>query len=106
MTKNQQSAIGAIFLCFGLVANAETKSNEQWVEYFLDQISGIRVEISRLETDGVVEELRRDQALEESSDYVAFQNTTNDVGVQALGLGSVTDYQYTFFRCLLNRSPL
>jgi hypothetical protein len=47
-----------------------------------------------------------DQALEESSDYVAFQNTTNDVGIQALGLRSVTDYQYTFFRCLLNRSPL
>ena len=70
MTKNQQSAIGAIFLCFGLVANAETKSNEQWVEYFLDQISGIRVEISRLETDGVVEELRRDQALEEKIDHL------------------------------------
>jgi hypothetical protein len=33
-----------------------------WVEYFLDQISGIRVEISRLESQGVVEELRRDQA--------------------------------------------
>jgi len=46
------------------VAHAEPKSNEQWIEYFLDQISGIRVEISRLETDGVVEELRRDQALE------------------------------------------
>jgi hypothetical protein len=70
MTKNQQSAIGAIFLCFGLVANAETKSNEQWVEYFLDQISGIRVEISRLETDGVVEELRRDQALEERIEHL------------------------------------
>jgi Ni,Fe-hydrogenase III large subunit len=70
MTKNQQSAIGAIFLCFGLVANAETKSNEQWVEYFLDQIAGIRVEISRLETDGVVEELRRDQALEERIEYL------------------------------------
>ena len=70
MTKSQQSAIGAIFLCFGLVANAETKSNEQWVEYFLDQISGIRVEISRLETDGVVEELRRDQALEERIEHL------------------------------------
>ena len=70
MTKNQQSAIGAIFLCFGLVANAETKSNEQWVEYFLDQISGIRVEISRLETDGVVEKLRRDQALEERIEHL------------------------------------
>ena len=70
MTKNQQSAIGAIFLCFGLVANAETKSHEQWVEYFLDQISGIRVEISRLETDGVVEELRRDQALEERIEHL------------------------------------
>jgi hypothetical protein len=70
MTKNQQAAIGAIFLCFGLVANAETKSNEQWVEYFLDQISGIRVEISRLETDGVVEELRRDQALEERIEHL------------------------------------
>ena len=70
MTKNQQSAIGAIFLCFGLVANAETKSNEQWVEYFLDQISGIRVEISRLETDGVVEELRRDQALDERIEHL------------------------------------
>jgi hypothetical protein len=70
MTKNQQSAIGAIFLCFGLAANAETKSNEQWVEYFLDQISGIRVEISRLETDGVVEELRRDQALEERIEHL------------------------------------
>ena len=70
MTKNPQSAICAIFLCFGLVANAETKSNEQWVEYFLDQISGIRVEISRLETDGVVEELRRDQALEEKIDHL------------------------------------
>ena len=70
MTKNQQSAIGTIFLCFGLVANAETKSNEQWVEYFLDQISGIRVEISRLETDGVVEELRRDQALEERIEHL------------------------------------
>jgi NADH:ubiquinone oxidoreductase subunit D len=35
------------------------------VDYFLDQISGIRVEISRLESDGVVEELRREQALEE-----------------------------------------
>ena len=70
MTKNQQSAIGAIFLCFGLVANAETKSNEQWVEYFLDQISGIRVEISRLETNGVVEELRRDQALEERIEHL------------------------------------
>jgi len=33
-----------------------------WVEYFLDQISGIRVEISRLESQGVVEELRRNQA--------------------------------------------
>ena len=70
MTKNQQSVIGAIFLCFGLVANAETKSNEQWVEYFLDQISGIRVEISRLETDGVVEELRREQALEERIEHL------------------------------------
>ena len=70
MTKNQQSAIGAIFLCFGLVANAETKSNEQWVEYFLDQISGIRVEISRLETDGVVEALRRDQALAERIEHL------------------------------------
>ena len=48
MTKNQQSAIGAIFLCFGLVANAETKSNEQWVEYFLDQIEeqGLRFGIN------------------------------------------------------------
>ena len=36
-----------------------------WVEYFLDQISGIRVEISRLESQGVVEELRRDQARDE-----------------------------------------
>lgn len=36
-----------------------------WVEYFLDQISGIRVEISRLESNGVVEELRRDQARDE-----------------------------------------
>jgi len=36
-----------------------------WVEYFLDQISGIRVEISRLESHGVVEELRRDQARDE-----------------------------------------
>tara|TARA_E500000081_G_C6071326_1_gene323145 strand:- start:7 stop:246 length:240 start_codon:yes stop_codon:yes gene_type:complete len=52
------------------VAHAETKSNEQWIEYFLDQISGIRVEISRLETDGVVEELRRDQALEEKIDHL------------------------------------
>lgn len=54
-----------IFLCFEPMAQANTKSNEQWIEYFLDQISGIRVEISRLETDGVVEELRREQALEE-----------------------------------------
>ncbi|MBA4739880.1 MAG: hypothetical protein H2061_02165, partial [Burkholderiales bacterium] len=59
-----------IFLCFEPVAHAETKSNEQWIEYFLDQISGIRVEISRLETDGVVEELRRDQALEEKIDHL------------------------------------
>ena len=36
-----------------------------WVEYFLDQISGIRVEISRLESQGVVEELRRNQARDE-----------------------------------------
>ncbi len=36
-----------------------------WVEYFLDQISGIRVEISRLESQGVVEELRRDQTRDE-----------------------------------------
>jgi hypothetical protein len=28
------------------------------------------------------------------------------MGIEALGLGSVTDYQNAFFRCLLNRSPL
>ena len=65
MKKSQLLVAVIIFLCFEPVAHAETKSNEQWIEYFLDQISGIRVEISRLETDGVVEELRRDQALEE-----------------------------------------
>ena len=46
-------------------AKADTVQRDPWVDYFLDQISGIRVEISRLETDGVVEELRREQALEE-----------------------------------------
>ena len=46
-------------------AKAYTVQRDPWVNYFLDQISGIRVEISRLETDGVVEELRREQALEE-----------------------------------------
>ena len=70
MTKHQSFTIVFIFLCFGLVAYAEPKTNEQWIEYFLDQISGIRVEISRLETDGVVEELRRDQALEEKIDHL------------------------------------
>ena len=70
MTKHQSFTIVVIFLCFEPVAHAETKSNEQWIEYFLDQISGIRVEISRLETDGVVEELRRDQALEEKIDHL------------------------------------
>ncbi|MBT5950498.1 MAG: hypothetical protein HOG90_05135 [Betaproteobacteria bacterium] len=70
MTKHRGFTIVVIFLCFGLVAPAEPKSNEQWIEYFLDQISGIRVEISRLETDGVVEELRRDQALEEKIDHL------------------------------------
>ena len=48
-----------------VAAKADTAQRDPWVDYFLDQISGIRVEISRLETDGVVEELRRDQALEE-----------------------------------------
>ena len=47
------------------VAKADTAQRDPWVDYFLDQISGIRVEISRLESDGVVEELRREQALEE-----------------------------------------
>ena len=70
MKKSQLLVAVIIFLCFEPVAHAETKSNEQWIEYFLDQISGIRVEISRLETDGVVEELRRDQALEEKIDYL------------------------------------
>ena len=46
-------------------AKADTVQRDPWVDYFLDQISGIRVEISRLESDGVVEELRREQALEE-----------------------------------------
>ena len=46
-------------------AKADTVQRDPWANYFLDQISGIRVEISRLETDGVVEELRREQALEE-----------------------------------------
>ena len=46
-------------------AKADTAQRDPWVNYFLDQISGIRVEISRLESDGVVEELRREQALEE-----------------------------------------
>tara|TARA_E500000331_G_scaffold67966_3_gene62621 strand:+ start:19595 stop:19888 length:294 start_codon:yes stop_codon:yes gene_type:complete len=68
--KSQLLVAVIIFLCFEPVAHAETKSNEQWIEYFLDQISGIRVEISRLETDGVVEELRRDQALEEKIDHL------------------------------------
>ncbi len=70
MKKSQLLVAVIIFLCFEPVAHAETKSNEQWIEYFLDQISGIRVEISRLETDGVVEELRRDQALEEKIDHL------------------------------------
>ena len=70
MTKHRGFTIVVIFLCFGLVAHAEPKSNEQWIEYFLDQISGIRVEISRLETDGVVEEWRRDQAIEEKIDHL------------------------------------
>ena len=46
-------------------AKADTVQRDPLVYYFLDQISGIRVEISRLESDGVVEELRREQALEE-----------------------------------------
>ena len=70
MKKSQLLVAVIIFLCFEPVAHGETKSNEQWIEYFLDQISGIRVEISRLETDGVVEELRRDQALEEKIDHL------------------------------------
>ena len=48
-----------------VAAKADTAQRDPWVDYFLDQISGIRVEISRLESDGVVEELRREQALEE-----------------------------------------
>lgn len=65
MKKAQLVLVIIMFLCFKPLAYADTKSNEQWIEYFLDQISGIRVEISRLETDGVVEELRYEQALEE-----------------------------------------
>ena len=64
MKKTHLVVVVIIFLCFEPMAQANTKSNEQWIVSSLE-ISGIRVEISRLETDGVVEELRREQALEE-----------------------------------------
>ena len=70
MKKSQLLVAVIIFLCFEPVAHAEPKNTDQWIVYFLYQISGIRVEISRLETDGVVEELRRDQALEEKIDHL------------------------------------
>lgn len=53
--------IALITPSFGTSQNAE---DDRWVEYFLDQIAGIRVELSRLETSGVVENLRYDQETE------------------------------------------
>ena len=47
------------------------KERDPWVDYFLDQIAGIRVEISRLETDGVVEKLKHDLALEAKVDELS-----------------------------------
>jgi hypothetical protein len=47
------------------------KERDPWVDYFLDQIAGIRVEISKLETDGVVEKLRHDLALEAKVDELS-----------------------------------
>jgi hypothetical protein len=68
--KKSTTRIAALALATSLLApvvhsvpNLEERG--PWVEYFLDQISGIRVEISRLESQGVVEELRRDQARDE-----------------------------------------
>jgi hypothetical protein len=65
--KKSTTRIAALALATSLLApvvhsvpNLEERG--PWVEYFLDQISGIRVEISRLESQGVVEELRRNQA--------------------------------------------
>ena len=68
--KKSTTPIAALILAttlFAPVVHSVPNLEERgpWVEYFLDQISGIRVEISRLESQGVVEELRRDQARDE-----------------------------------------
>ena len=64
MIKNRYFIVLLLILFCALTAKADTTQRDPWVNYFLDQISGIRVEISKLESDGVVEELRREQALE------------------------------------------